>query len=94
MKLSPLEVDRCLYKLVKMYQSALDKFPVPPEVDRYLYTNRKIEEILSKSFRPLSRLIGIYTIAELVVPPAPVEFPSPHEVDRFLYEKNLQESRY
>ena len=34
---APLEVDRCLYKLVKMYQSALDKFPAPREVDRELY---------------------------------------------------------
>lgn len=61
-------------------------FPTPREVDRYLYGGEYI--MLQKiivSFRPLARLIGIYTKMALQGKDKQVMFPAPPEVDRGLY---------
>ena len=56
-KLSPLEVDRFLYAMLKQNLILLEiRFPSPLEVDRSLYKLQanKLKQ-MHKSFRPLSR---------------------------------------
>ena len=56
MKMSPLEVDRYLYKTDLFFWMAATLFPSPLEVDRYLYQINLLGWLgFRPGFRPLSR---------------------------------------
>ena len=56
MKLSPLEVDRELYKLYMKHDRYTGNwFPAPREVDRYLYSYIVLTMTMNAHFRPLAR---------------------------------------
>ena len=70
-----------------MYQSALDKFPAPREVDRELYVISRIFKYATSLFpapREVDRELYIYLSSNAAYD---LEFPTPPEVDRELYKK-------